>query len=73
MSRTMRHRDREHYWRKAAGTSRLARLRREAAAGLEHAFGDDRTFRRLEAGSDQRGAQHVPIGEPSGAPAGAER
>ncbi|MGX1171275.1 hypothetical protein AB7M16_007541, partial [Bradyrhizobium sp. USDA 372] len=37
MSRTVRHRDKRRYWRKASGTSRKARHRRDVAEGVQSA------------------------------------
>lgn len=42
MSRALRHRDRHRYWGKTSGTSKRARQRCDAAAGVQRAFAGDR-------------------------------
>jgi hypothetical protein len=64
MSRTVRHRDKARYWRKASGTSRKARHRRDVADGVQAAF---ESRDRRAAGGEAQGEQHAPIAEPASA------
>ena len=64
MSRTVRHRDKTSYWRKASGTSRKARHRRDVAVGMQSAFGEDRPTSRVPASGEPWRLQRAPIAEP---------